>query len=104
MNAIIGKWHPINWYGRVTFDGRELTPARSLKLRNHSPDGFAWGYAGSGPAQLALAILLEAGCTDEQALRHYQEFKTYTLLASSQTTLRVNIDVLGWVKEREARP
>jgi hypothetical protein len=23
----------------------------------HSPDGFAWGYAGSGPADLSLAIL-----------------------------------------------
>ena len=23
----------------------------------HSPDGFAWGYRGSGPADLALAIL-----------------------------------------------
>jgi hypothetical protein len=26
-------------------------------LFNHSPDGFEWGYSGSGPAQLALAIL-----------------------------------------------
>ena len=26
-------------------------------LRNHSPTGFAWGYGGSGPSQLALAIL-----------------------------------------------
>jgi hypothetical protein len=24
---------------------------------NHSPTGFAWGYGGSGPAQLAFAIL-----------------------------------------------
>ena len=23
----------------------------------HSPDGFEWGYAGSGPADLALSIL-----------------------------------------------
>lgn len=28
-------------------------------LRNHSPIGFAWGYAGSGPAQLALAMLAD---------------------------------------------
>lgn len=26
-------------------------------LFNHSPNGFEWGYGGSGPAQLALAIL-----------------------------------------------
>jgi hypothetical protein len=26
-------------------------------LFNHSPDGFQWGYSGSGPAQTSLAIL-----------------------------------------------
>ena len=25
----------------------------------HSPDGFEWGYAGSGPADLALALLAD---------------------------------------------
>lgn len=25
--------------------------------RNHSPDGFQWGYGGSGPAQLAYALV-----------------------------------------------
>ena len=28
-------------------------------LRNHSPDGFEWGYGGSGPAQLALALVAD---------------------------------------------
>ena len=28
-------------------------------IRNHSPSGFNWGYGGSGPAQLALAILAD---------------------------------------------
>jgi hypothetical protein len=28
--------------------------------RRHSPDGFNWGYTGSGPADLALAILTDA--------------------------------------------
>lgn len=27
-----------------------------LELANHSPTGFEWGYSGSGPAKLALAI------------------------------------------------
>lgn len=30
-----------------------------LDLMNHSPTGFSWGYAGSGPAQTALAILAD---------------------------------------------
>ena len=43
-------------------------------LRNHSPDGFQWGYGGSGPAQLALAILAyEFG--DSVAKHYYQDFK-----------------------------
>lgn len=48
----------------ATEDGRtwteELSPAPSLALRSHSPDGFEWGYMGSGPSQLALGILLDA--------------------------------------------
>ena len=41
----------------VTVDGRPLNPR--LDLWNHSPTGFEWGYGGSGPAQLALAILAD---------------------------------------------
>lgn len=44
-------------------------------LRDHSPDGACWGYGGSGPAQLALALLAHATGDDELALRHYQTFK-----------------------------
>src|SRR5262245_49842647 len=44
-------------------------------LRNHSPTGFEWGYEGSGPAQLALAILCDVLHDDERACRLYQTFK-----------------------------
>jgi hypothetical protein len=46
-----------------------------LDLRNHSPTGFQWGYGGSGPAQLALAILADHLGNDEEALFLYQDFK-----------------------------
>ncbi len=52
---------------------RPLAPR--CDLRNHSPDGFQWGYRGSGPAQLALAILADATGNDRLALQLYQEFK-----------------------------
>lgn len=52
-----------------------LHPLVSQKLRNHSPDGFEWGYGGSGPSQLALAILLDFTRNKKIALRFYQDFK-----------------------------
>ena len=62
----------------VSVDGFTLLVIPSLRLRNHSPDGFNWGYGGSGPAQLALAILLDyAG--EEIALKYYQTFKRNTV-------------------------
>ena len=68
---IKGSWSD----GYVTIDGKWLDPAISLKIRNHSPDGFAWGHSGSGPAQLALAILLEF-TSRKTALALYQGFKS----------------------------
>src|SRR2546429_601978 len=44
-------------------------------LRRHSLDGLNWGYAGSGPAQLSLALLADALGDDEQAQRFYQDYK-----------------------------
>lgn len=58
----------------VTVNGRPL-PMR-LDLARHSPTGFEWGYAGSGPAQLALAILAwHCGSDEGRAIDLYQAFK-----------------------------
>lgn len=59
--------------GIVTVDGRRLNPRQDLW--NHSPTGFEWGYVGSGPAQLALAILADHCGNNERALNWYQRFK-----------------------------
>ena len=53
-----------------------LTPERSLALLNRSSSGFEWGYGSSGPAQLALALLLDYTGDEAFALDHYQAFKT----------------------------
>ncbi len=59
----------------VTKDGVTLSPIASQVVYNHSPDGFQWGYAGSGPAQLALALLLDVGLKAGPAMRYHQAFK-----------------------------
>lgn len=60
---------------RVYLNGQEISPEYSQKLRNHSPDGFSWGYAGSGPAQSALALCAEIFEHEYEALALYQQFK-----------------------------
>lgn len=50
-------------------------------LRNHSPGGFNWGYGGSGPAQLALAICADALGNDELARELYQPYKWKVIAA-----------------------
>ena len=67
-------------YGQcfVTVDGRALDPRFDLHM--HSPDGFEWSYGGSGPAQLALAMLADHLGDDQEALNLYQRFK-WTVIA-----------------------
>jgi Family of unknown function (DUF6166) len=79
----------------VEVDGRPLTPKRSQAVWNHSPDGFEVGYGGSGPAQLALAILLEAGVDDERAVTLHEIFK-WTFIATRQAPFRLDLDVRTW--------
>ena len=78
-------------------DDRYVTPDRSQKVWNHSPDGFQSGYYGSGPAQLALAILLEF--TDEAtAVRLHQTFKS-ECVAKWHAPMNIRIDMEQWIKE-----
>lgn len=59
----------------VISDGqvRPLPPRNDL--RNHSPDGFSWGYSGSGPAQLSLAMLMQVLRDWSRVQPIYQTFK-----------------------------
>jgi hypothetical protein len=56
-------------------DGNSRDLPLRLDLRNHSPTGFEWSYAGSGPAQLALALAADVLGDDEQAQQVYQDLK-----------------------------
>ena len=78
-----------------------LFPKQSLKLRDHSPDGFQWGYGGSGPAQLALALLLDATGDARKALRYYQQFKDeYVALWPDRWEIPRGL-IREWVKVQE---
>ena len=71
----------------VTVNGRPLNPR--LDLWNHSPTGFEWGYGGSGPAQLALALLADHFSDDQKAvgLHHYFKLEVVAKLPKRGWTL-----------------
>ena len=56
-------------------DGSPLELAPALAVWRHSPTGFEWGFSGSGPAQLALALLLDHSGDRVMAQHLYQRFK-----------------------------
>jgi len=63
---------PVGEELEVTVDGEPL--AKRYDLLSASPSGFETGYNGSGPAQLAIAMLAHA-YDDEVACEYYQRFK-----------------------------
>lgn len=77
---------------QVRIDGALLDPAKSQQLVNHSPDGFCWGYGGSGPAQLSLAICLHLLKDKEKALAVYQSFK-WAVIAGLEMDEDFELDV-----------
>jgi hypothetical protein len=80
IGKIINK-DGIRDYDRIVTRGGEQKPIDPrFDLVNHSPTGFCWGYAGSGPAQLALAILSDYLKDDKKVLNLYQDFKSRVIV------------------------
>ncbi|MCY4634872.1 MAG: protein phosphatase 2C domain-containing protein [Acidobacteria bacterium] len=86
----------------VTIGGQPLDWRASLAVRNHSPSGIEWGYNGSGPAQLALAILLTL-TNAETAVSCYHQFKDEMIARIDEPQWALPLrDVRRWLKETSA--
>ena len=98
--------------GQVTAMAADNSPDRPrvdpldprFDLRNHSPTGFEYGYGGSGPAQLALAIVAhwanevaKLPKADEVAIDWYQRFKWHVVAHQQADEWSISAD-----KVREA--
>ena len=94
-------------YEALTGDREDIILWRTLEgeahasvphVARHSPTGIEWGYGGSGPADLALSVLL--ALTDQQAAEAlYQRFKHEVVAAVPEDggVLRA-ADVRRWVE------
>ena len=80
---------------------RALTAGPSQQIINYAPYGFEWGYSGSGPAQLALAVLLDHTRNRERASRHYQAFKREFIAPAPDAGFTITADQIGtWLAGR----
>ena len=73
-------------------EGGKEPLAPRYDLKNHSPTGFEFGYTGSGPAQLSLALLADALADDDRAQAIYQDFKRKVVARLSGNTFDLSQD------------
>lgn len=99
--TVIGRYSEADWFGEVTVDGIVLRPEKAQAITRSSPDGFSWGYAGSGPYLLAVGILLHFGLTSVQALRMAYEFKRLVVAYFPRASFRAEVDIEGWLARNE---
>lgn len=93
---------------KVMVNGVYLDPKPSQKIMNHSPDGFAWGYSGSGPAQLALALTVYAAEMMDvpfgRVRQFYQEVKSEFVAnwpKDEEISSQYNIEGYLWKRIKE---
>lgn len=67
---------------------------------HHSPDGFEWGYGGSGPAELALNILI-LFCDRDTAWRLHQDFKWQFIATMPKEGGYISAEsIIAWIKNQ----
>lgn len=70
----------------------------------HSPDGFEWGYGGSGPADFALNILVLFVDAPTARFLH-QDFKFDFIAPMKQEGGTIKAEtILDWIREQKNKP
>jgi len=79
-----------------------LAPRRDIY--DHSPTGFEWGFGGSGPAQLALAILADYLEDDDPlALDLHHPFKERFVARWADDAWAMTGETIDeWITEQES--
>jgi hypothetical protein len=93
-----GAYNPTDERGIVTINGSVLDRRYSGALGRYA-GGFAWGYLGSGPQHLALALLV-AFADDQTALKLFHAF-LHEVIASWPTDQPFSYPVsalLAWIE------
>lgn len=66
----------------------------------HSPSGFAWGYGGSGPADLAYSILCKL-VSEKRAGELYQTFKWEVVANLNEDFWELEVQwIRNWIDQK----
>ena len=97
------------WVNVVTGDvnddeNLELKRHRLHHHVRHSPDGFQWGYGGSGPSEAARCILIDYfGGDKKKADRYYQDFKWKFIAPAKKRLYILDKHIADWLNEIKKR-
>lgn len=92
--------------GGVVKSGTSILSCK-FDLWNHSPDGFSWGYNGSGCTQLAKALLYDFAFRngivgpEDFAEAHYVDFRSLFIanIPMGEPWLITDQNIIDWLKE-----
>jgi len=104
------------YFGSRTASGRALVIVKgedgkpynlsinpSERLWSHSIE-FEWGYGGSGPAQLALALLLDCTTDKQIALALHQGFKRDVVATLPDNDWKITTEEINnWIADQQKR-
>lgn len=96
-NVIVAEWDD-----KTGLLARNYPLPLRLDVYNHSPTGFAWGYGGSGPHQLALALLLDVTKSRAKSLRYYHQLVIDTISGLDDNGWKLtDTEILAWLDGAE---
>lgn len=85
----------------VFVNGQLLYIEPSQAIHDHSQE-FEWAYGGSGPSQLALAILYDYTDDRELSLDLYQQFKwDFITVAPFEGFVITSMDIDVWLSQHK---
>ena len=90
-------------YKSIYPDGKKerLPIEPSQQIRDYSYE-FSWAGLGSGPSQLALALLLDATLDPDTAWDYHTEFKQVVVSSWGEKWVLFRHSILNWLKNIQA--
>lgn len=83
----------------TVYDDERNETYRLPHVLKHSPDGFEWGYSGSGPSDLAISILSDVFDKDPEPSL-YQDFRDEFIAQFQSDWSLTEREIRHWVQLR----